>query len=90
MTNNFNSRETYIAYVKAWKETYKANSETIRTLKADIKAEQKSGNTSKASSMQASREYMRKMQTRALQERAEMKIEAQKQWEAERAEKVAA
>lgn len=89
MTNNFNSRETYIAYVKAWKETYKANSETIRTLKADIKAEQKTGNADRASSMQSSREYMRKMQSRALQERAEMKIEAQKQWEAERA-KVAA
>lgn len=90
MTNKFNSRETYIAYVKAWKETYKANSQTIRDLKRDIKTEQKEGSSDKASAMQASREYMRRLQNRALQERAEMKIEAQKQWEAEHAAKAAA
>ena len=90
MTNKFNSRETYIAYVKAWKETYKANSQTIRDLKRDIKIEQKEGSSDKASAMQASRDYMRRLQNRALQERAEMKIEAQKQWEAEDAAKAAA
>lgn len=87
---DFNSRETYVAYVREWKATYKSNSETIRKLKADIKAAQRAGNESDASSMQASREYMRAIQRRALEERAEAKIEAQRQWEATRAAKIAA
>lgn len=89
MTTNFNSRETYIAYVKAWKATYREDSEAIRKLKAEMKAAQKAG-SHKAETLQSRREYMRGVQRRALEERAEMKVEAQRQWEAEQAAKVAA
>lgn len=88
---NFTDRETYKRYASEWKAEYKANSATIRRMKAEIKAAQISGNHDEASRLQSSREYLRSIQRRALEERAETKVEAQRQYLAARdAEKIAA
>jgi hypothetical protein len=92
MTNTFNftDRASYKAYVAEWKATYKANSKLIRDLKAEIKHEQKNGSSLKASMLQSKREYMRKIQRNALIERAESKVEAQRQYEAAKDQRAAA
>lgn len=85
MTNfNFNDRDSYKTFVKEWKAEYKDNSELIRTIKAQIKHEQKEGDADKASSLQSKREYLRNTQRAALKLRAEAKVEAQRLWLAER------
>lgn len=85
MTNfNFNDRDSYKTFVKEWKAEYKANSELIRTIKAQIKHEQKAGNEDKASSLQSKREYLRNTQRNAIILRHKAKEEAQRLWLAER------
>lgn len=79
----FTDRESYKAYVTKWKATYKANSETIRNLKREIKELQKAGKP--AGTEQASREYMRRIQREALAERAEAKVEAKRQYDERKA-----
>lgn len=79
MSFSFTNRETYLAYVANWKADYHANSESIRTLKRDIKKLQRAGD-SEANRLQAAREYLRRIQRMALAERAEAKLEAQQQY----------
>lgn len=86
---NFDSRETYLTFVAEWKATYRTFSETIRDLKTEIKELQKAGD-SRAGHRQLQRESLRHTQTRALKLRAEAKIEAQRQYEATKAETAAA
>lgn len=87
---NFTDRDSYIAFVHNWKAEYKANSETIRRMKADIKAAQKAGSFNEASRLQSSRQYMRRIQREALELRAEAKVESQRQYLAAQEVKAAA
>lgn len=76
---SFNSRETYVAWVKEWKESYRALSELIRNTKREMKEEQKASILS-YSDKQSHREYMRTRARKMLIERAEAKVEAQRQY----------
>lgn len=78
MTFNFNSRETYIAFVRNWKAEYATNSEAIRDLKREIKELQKADEY--AGDQQMRREYLRRAQRKLLVERQESKEEAQRQY----------
>ncbi len=87
---NFTNRETYVAYVRAWKLQYQENSELIRQTKIAIKEAFRSGNIDEAANLQSRRAYLRGDQRNALIERAEAKEEAQRQYLAEHPEKMAA
>jgi hypothetical protein len=90
MTNfNFTDRTSYLAYRAEWKAEYKANSETIRKLKIEIKEMARSGDVDGAGGAQATRQYMRKLQSRALYSLSLAKEEAQRQYLAEREAKAA-
>jgi hypothetical protein len=87
---NFTDRASYLAYRAEWKAEYKANSATIRKLKIEMKELARGGDIDAASSAQATRQYMRKLQERALYSLQKAKEEAQRQYLAERETKAAA
>lgn len=82
-TFNFNDRNSYKAYIIAWKAEYRENSKLIRNLKVQIKDAQRADDP-RAGILQSQRQSLRSIQTYALIERAEAKVEAQRQYMAAR------
>lgn len=92
---NFNSRETYVAAVKVWKQEYKELSETIRQYKLEFRTtesnlDKQTYGDSTMIELRRRHETLRSIlrgskcaANSMLTERAEGKIEAQKQYEIE-------
>lgn len=77
----FSSRETYLAYRREWKVSYKALSKLIRGQKLEIKAQHRSGDSAYYGPLWESQG----LATLALAGLAEAKLEAKRQYEAEKA-----
>ncbi len=86
----FNDRASYIAYRADWKARYKALSEEIRETRAAIKQAYADNNEDRASTLQQSKAFLRTQARHMMMEIEAAKIEAQRQYVAERAEKKAA
>lgn len=87
--NTFNDRATYLAARLAWKAAYANLSQEIRDTKADIKESYKSGKYDRAGYSQAEKARLRIQAREMLEELAEAKVEAQRQYVAERHAKAA-
>lgn len=84
LTINFNSRETYLEFRRDWKAAYRDLSSQIRETKVAMKEAQKSGQESRASSLQLEREMLRRKARKMLALLVEAKVEAQRQYETSR------
>ena len=77
-TYTFNSKETYLAYRSNWRTNYKALSQDIRTIKADIKETQRAKGY--AGAIQYELLKMRAKATAMIEELKIAKVEAQQQY----------
>lgn len=82
---NFTNRAEYLEYRRQWKANYKELSQNIRSMKERMKDEAKKGNEDAAAICQREREILRKQARRALEQLAEAKVEAQRQYMASKA-----
>lgn len=81
----FNSKETYLEFRSAWKQAYKEHSAKIRNTKAEIKTLQKAGKIEAAGLLQSQLHGLRREARRLLRMREASKVEAQKQYKADKA-----
>jgi hypothetical protein len=85
MTNfNFTDRASYMAFRKQWKTRYAELTLDIRTTRAAIKQAYREGDSDRAGSLQSHKQYLRNDARDMLASLADAKVEAQRQYLAER------
>lgn len=81
--SQFTTKETYLAFRADWKQRYKQLSAEIRQHKLEIKKAQREG--AHTGSMEWRRQEMARQATQMLEELAQAKLEAQRQYLARKA-----
>lgn len=85
MTNlTFTDRASYLAFRKDWKVRYAELTLEIRQAREDIKAAYREGNDSRAATLQYRKACLRRDANSFMNTLTEAKLEAQRQYEAER------
>ncbi len=80
------TRDEYLAKRSEWKANYAKLSKDIRETKLEIKSAMRAGEFEKISGLTMTREILRDYATAALEERHELKKQAQASYEAQKAE----
>ncbi len=80
----FTDRASYLTFRAAWKAQYRDLTQDIRETRKAIKEAYQSGNPDRAGSLQSQKAHMRRDARYMLENLAEAKLEAQRQYLAER------
>lgn len=87
---NFNNRTSYLSWTSEWKSSYRAASLALRKLKLDFKQAQRENAWAAESKLRSEIRAAKNNANQMLEERQASKIEAQRQFLAERAARTAA
>ena len=80
----FTTRNEYLAYRADWKNNYKILSQDIRDTREAIKQAYANNNQDRASILQYQKSELRKTARKMMEELADAKVEAQRQYEAQK------
>lgn len=86
----FTTRETYLVWRARWKADYKALSAQITQIKRQLRRDNAGLSTEQMSQLQSKHHYLSLKATQMLEQRAEAKVEAARQYAARREEANAA